>query len=100
LHTRSKRDWSSDVCSSDLFQKIVDLDDFRGMGAKAIKGFYQAQIDVIDAWLELIDIQLIFLDDIPNILQDYELDEENFVQSHFRSEERRVGKEGRSRWVQ
>src|SRR5699024_6739183 len=53
------------------------------MGAKAIKGFYQAQIDVIDAWLELIDIQLIFLDDIPNILQDYELDEENFVQSHF-----------------
>src|SRR5699024_12107626 len=25
-HTRSKRDWSSDVCSSDLVRKIVNLE--------------------------------------------------------------------------
>src|SRR5699024_11512971 len=24
-HTRSKRDWSSDVCSSDLLDKFIDL---------------------------------------------------------------------------
>src|SRR5699024_11689526 len=29
LHTRSKRDWSSDVCSSDLVAGIGDGDSFR-----------------------------------------------------------------------
>src|SRR5699024_11692778 len=26
-HTRSKRDWSSDVCSSDLYENLVDTND-------------------------------------------------------------------------
>src|SRR5699024_26002 len=69
------------------FQNIVDLDDFKGMGAKAIKGFYQGQIDVVDAWLLLIEMQLEFLSDVPEILKDYEMDEEKFVQSEFLEED-------------
>ncbi|MBO1511189.1 T7SS effector LXG polymorphic toxin [Metabacillus bambusae] len=35
---------------------IVTLDDqFQGKGADAIKNFYRAQIDVVEAWLRLID---------------------------------------------
>src|SRR5207249_8611574 len=54
-HTRSKRDWSSDVCSSDLHWKIRSKDDLR------------------------------VARDSPTTCK-------------TRSEERRVGKESRSRW--
>lgn len=37
------------------FNEIVDLDDFEGKGAKAIKDFYQGQIEVVEAWQRLID---------------------------------------------
>ncbi len=43
------------------FQTIVDLDDFEGNGAKAIKGFYRGQIEVVEAWQRLIDRQISFL---------------------------------------
>jgi len=36
------------------------LDDFEGKGAQAIKGFYQGQIDVVEAWQRLIDRQIAF----------------------------------------
>jgi predicted ribonuclease toxin of YeeF-YezG toxin-antitoxin module len=40
---------------------IVNLEDqLTGKGAEAIKGFYQAQIDVVEAWLRLIDRQIAF----------------------------------------
>ncbi|MGG0740532.1 T7SS effector LXG polymorphic toxin [Niallia taxi] len=42
------------------FQEIIDLDDFEGRGAEAIKGFYQGQIDVVEAWQRLIDRQIAF----------------------------------------
>lgn len=71
----------------DAFQNIVDLDDFRGQGATAIKNFYVAQIEVVDEWIELIDQQIKFLSDIPNTLKDRELDEEKFVQSTFLEED-------------
>src|SRR5699024_11592540 len=62
-HTRSKRDWSSDVCSSDLGDGFnFDTANFP-MGSK----------------------------NVPVILSDG-------IYS-YRSEERRVGKESRSRWV-
>ncbi|WP_147532315.1 T7SS effector LXG polymorphic toxin [Bacillus marasmi] len=32
------------------FVEIVQLDDFKGKTATAIKAFYQAQIDVVEAW--------------------------------------------------
>src|SRR5699024_11648955 len=63
-HTRSKRDWSSDVCSSDL--KEV-----------AAKDGLEIEIKVFSDYI------------IPNTALD---------EGQLRSEERRVGKEWRSRW--
>ncbi|MEB2629380.1 T7SS effector LXG polymorphic toxin [Peribacillus frigoritolerans] len=47
------------------FESIVHLDDeLQGQGAEAIKGFYKAQIDVVDSWLRLINRHLAFLSGI------------------------------------
>src|SRR5699024_11406629 len=71
-HTRSKRDWSSDVCSSDL--------------------------------LSLLMLTLFYLVDLNHQFRSYHLlsiyidvQQQMFFQSVLRSEERRVGKECRSR---
>src|SRR5206468_8520329 len=70
-HTRSDRDWSSDVCSSDL--RFVQLDE---KGAKEIAkdpAGYKASLEASLAVLRRVDWTP-------------------------RSEERRVGKECRARW--
>src|SRR3989440_9334491 len=83
-HTRSDRDWSSDVCSSDLvyvgpleYRRLSqlghDLDDANPYG-----GFLQPIIQPVSVLVVNI---LIWMHD-----------------RLTRSEERRVGKEGRSRW--
>src|SRR5699024_11719296 len=66
-HTRSKRDWSSDVCSSDLEHIVVKT--------KKEKGRMQLddKIQIIIGWVSI-------------------------MAAILRSEERRVGKECRSRW--
>ncbi|MGE6375973.1 T7SS effector LXG polymorphic toxin [Peribacillus muralis] len=47
------------------FAGIVHLDDeLQGQGAEAIKGFYTAQIDVVDAWLRLIHRHIAFFNGI------------------------------------
>ncbi|MDM5293215.1 T7SS effector LXG polymorphic toxin [Peribacillus simplex] len=47
------------------FESIVHLDDeLQGQGAEAIKGFYKAQIDVVDSWLLLINRHVAFLSGI------------------------------------
>src|SRR5204862_3526295 len=66
-HTRSLRDWSSDVCSSDL-----------DMGAGQVEIFAE-QMDEEGSVLDIGRDGLA-------------------VHRQFRSEERRVGKECRSRW--
>src|SRR2546428_1611584 len=67
-HTRSDRDWSSDVCSSDLFQR----------------GFYEVILTTQAC--------------IQTIVNAFEIGGDLHVQRGARSEERRVGEEGRSRW--
>jgi LXG domain of WXG superfamily len=48
------------------FQSIVDLDEaLKGKGADAIKGFYQAQLDVLSLWLQLVDRNIAFYSEIP-----------------------------------
>src|SRR2546430_5844851 len=90
-HTRCDCDWSSDVCSSDLdcahcsagAIQIIDehdplfLDSFRAHR----KGTFQKSLTLVD----VIDIL-----EFRNLL--------SFSNGGFRSEERRVGKECRSRW--
>src|SRR5689334_24174755 len=82
-HTRWNCDWSSDVCSSDL----VRVDDGVYEGGE-VSMFYDPMIAKLVTWgpdrLSAIDAQVAALDA-------FELD-------GIRSEERRVGKECRSRW--
>src|SRR5699024_11973135 len=78
-HTRSKRDWSSDVCSSDL---DFNLDNAR-QAILAFKG---------DVYTGL-DAQSLSAEDF-----DYAQQHLRILSGLYRSEERRVGKECRFRW--
>ncbi|WP_052737749.1 T7SS effector LXG polymorphic toxin [Bacillus sp. SA1-12] len=54
--------------------EIVNLgEQFQGKGADAIKGFYQAQIDVAEAWLRLIDRQIAFFNGIHGSTEEKDL---------------------------
>src|SRR5690606_41202677 len=81
-HTRFSRDWSSDVCSSDLFFPRQGLHAIVIFGIRGEKRF----------------LQLIAIDEnfITQAVEGHRRLENPFI--FFRSEERRVGKECRSRW--
>src|SRR5207247_7918982 len=77
-HTRSTRDWSSDVCSSDLVEERVlavrvEMNERHG---------YALEDAVFCAVMQWLMLALTFI-----------------VMAVLRSEERRVGKECRSRWL-
>src|SRR5206468_8498532 len=81
-HTRSDRDWSSDVCSSDL--------DVHAVGAEARRMIGRTPAH-ISATRPLRD----------GVIADFSVTEQmlrHFIRKAARSEERRVGKECRSRW--
>ncbi|WP_046510906.1 T7SS effector LXG polymorphic toxin, partial [Bacillus sp. SA1-12] len=53
---------------------VVNLGEhFKGEGAEAVKGFYQAQIDVIEAWLRLINKRIAFFWGIEGTIEDLDL---------------------------
>src|SRR2546430_9133916 len=82
-HTRFDCDWSSDVCSSDL-ALFPRVDTLPGIGPDTVP-------DAADA----------FADAAPQLAQNAEEETEEFLEGaelEDRSEERRVGKECRSRW--
>src|SRR2546422_8544519 len=80
-HTRCSRDWSSDVCSSDLFSLYFAAD----LG------------DLIPTHLRVEYLTILTLTlDTPNPRFSWNLSPRN--ETKKRSEERRVGKECRSRW--
>src|SRR5690606_40875880 len=89
-HTRFSRDWSSDVCSSDLGEEVGLLypyyynklfyDGLKQMGEEEIISLTRA------GWIGIQRLgALVWSGDIPSTFE-------------ARSEERRVGKECRSRW--
>src|SRR5207302_7051548 len=95
-HTRFSRDWSSDVCSSDLYLAkaghrclLLEGRPIVGGGVKTaeltLKGFKDDVCSTSHAFL--LDNPMIKNDELP--LRDYGLE-------YIRSEERRVGKECRS----
>ncbi|MCZ0872714.1 T7SS effector LXG polymorphic toxin [Peribacillus sp. AS_2] len=66
------------------FQGIVGLDnEFQGAGATAIKSFYEAQIEVADAWMELFTTQISFLEGIPASLEEADLSGNSVVEVPF-----------------
>src|SRR5205809_4054504 len=75
-HTRCSRDWSSDVCSSDLMSFLEHLDELR---TRLIRSMAFVLIAAFACWFVSRPIY-------------------NFLARPVRSEERRVGKECRSRW--
>src|SRR5204863_5399708 len=77
-HTRSLRDWSSDVCSSDLIGLITNAQPAYTASADRLAGYRQA----LEAARLPFNSELVRFG--------------NFTPQ--RSEERRVGKECRSRW--
>src|SRR2546421_2041686 len=83
-HTRSDRDWSSDVCSSDLL-KIAHHGSKTSTSEPFLEAVHPA-FAVISAGFE-------------NLYGHPHADVvERLRQANIRSEERRVGKECRSRW--
>src|SRR5436309_10903377 len=83
-HTRFSRDWSSDVCSSDLSfivtkKENLVLDDGAAAGESELVLSKLAFIDVIKIFKIVRSIKLVVAKELP-----------------YRSEERRVGKECRS----
>ncbi|RRN71289.1 transposase [Peribacillus simplex] len=66
------------------FSGIVGLDhEFQGAGAAAIKSFYEAQIEVADAWIELFTTQISFLEGIPASLEEADLSGNTVVEVPF-----------------
>ncbi|MFS0597707.1 T7SS effector LXG polymorphic toxin [Peribacillus frigoritolerans] len=66
------------------FQGLVGLDnEFQGAGATAIKSFYEAQIEVADAWMELFTTQISFLEGIPGSLEEADLSGNTVVEVPF-----------------
>src|SRR5699024_12182549 len=95
-HTRSKRDWSSDVCSSDLIEKLSECQKVcfvpRGSQMQDLTQPQHINTMLYEAELfaELVDERLV---DHPGLAVS-----RITAKLLTRSEERRVGKEGRSEW--
>src|SRR5690606_39713144 len=85
-HTRFSRDWSSDVCSSDLFQRtsiFSNLTVAQNVWVSAFRAFAGTRVEVLrpaDAHPEVTETIYQTLEEV-------------------RSEERRVGKECGGRWL-
>ncbi|MGD7043350.1 DNA/RNA non-specific endonuclease [Jeotgalibacillus proteolyticus] len=53
---------------------VTDLGEaFEGKAAEAIKGFFTAQIDVVDMWLQLVEQQIAFMEDVGAMAEDRKL---------------------------
>src|SRR5206468_4783208 len=97
-HTRSDRDWSSDVCSSDL-PAITDADaNFNGSGYVPPQGLAITAVDDTNGTWQYSQDSGATWTDIPAVSDTLALLLEADSQSP-RSEERRVGKEGGARRV-
>src|SRR5690349_23906990 len=91
-HTRSLRDWSSDVCSSDLVPPVLD-----DLPAVALD---RDQLGPrLDFRVRVAGGLILAGSHFRSPLHRLVLCIKDFLKGVLRSEERRVGKECRSRWV-
>src|SRR5699024_11609546 len=94
-HTRSKRDWSSDVCSSDLFKREPLI----GRGDFFLRGIHHDLFELLfrpfkEDRFELLTTAECRRADLAKVTWQPEPAEA----AALRSEERRVGKERRAEW--
>ncbi|MFC0273112.1 ribonuclease YeeF family protein [Metabacillus herbersteinensis] len=73
------------------FHDVVNMGEFQGKGATAIKGFYQAQIDVAEAWLRLFDRNIAFFNGISSTTEDMDLAGSTVVEVPFLEEDLAIG---------
>src|SRR5699024_12003181 len=94
-HTRSKRDWSSDVCSSDLcFLVLFDpLHDLQYVNKLFLETHSHFELVTLRSF-HCIILRLFVKSQFHHIILEHVL---NYVWKKERSEERRVGKEGNAR---
>ena len=69
------------------FAVIVNNDQFLGKGAEAIKGFYEAQMDVVDAWISFINRNIAFFEGIEGTADEKKLAGETVVKMPFLEED-------------
>ncbi|MDF2909377.1 MAG: hypothetical protein K0Q56_257 [Sporolactobacillus laevolacticus] len=70
------------------FNQIANLGvDFQGKGADAIKKFYAAQVNVVDAWLRMIDKQIAYYHGVAGTIDDKNLGGDTQVQVPFLDED-------------
>ena len=95
-------DWSSDVCSSDLFERLLDEttlflhqveSDFTGIKKKMTEKIHNVNI-LKDKTILLVDDDMRNVFALSSLLESYDM---KVIVGKNRSEERRVGKECRSR---
>src|SRR5207249_7423270 len=91
-HTRSKRDWSSDVCSSDLTDKESQLLRQR---RNRRRGFTLLEV-LLAAAIGVLLLAALYI--AMEVQLNHARAGREAVEHSLRSEERRVGKEGRSGW--
>src|SRR5207249_9272590 len=92
-HTRSKRDWSSDVCSSDLQSLIameMQVDVLRRTSDKSV-----SITDELGRIQGLLREEVLKLRELMQQMKSLDVDSRRLL----RSEERRVGKEGGFWWA-
>src|SRR3712207_8644396 len=91
-HTRYCRDWSSDVCSSDLPSRYIKKHTYPLPLCQQFSYLRPLQAGVYECGLGMGTL------DAGGLLRHARL--ERRQRTDMRSEERRVGKEGRTRWSQ
>src|SRR5206468_4448618 len=96
--TRSDRDWSSDVCSSDLTAAAADVASSRSAPKKTLQHFAGKAKHVIYLHMVGGPGQMDLFDYKPAMQDWYDKDLPDSIRmgQRLRSEERRVGKEGGS----
>src|SRR5690606_40604589 len=88
-HTRFSRDWSSDVCSSDLTELLI----------QRIAGRAQAEGRADDNPESVRNRLRVYTDQTAPVIDFYRAQDKLVCVYGVRSEERRVGKECRYRWT-
>src|SRR5699024_11346124 len=96
--TRSKRDWSSDVCSSDLVKgtKTGTTTDENGTFSLSLTGESQTLVFSFVGYQKK-EVPINGRTTLNVMLREEVVEMDDIVVVGYRSEERRVGKEGRDR---